>query len=321
MALVLVAASACAGGEPEGSAPTTVAPMTAAEAEAALVTVDQVRPLYGFGFDIREVPVLDPADVSLIALYGPCGTLHKTSYLTEGAHRVFHSTISLVVEVVAQPGEPTATGLLDSLAGEVHEGCPSFTEQVGGASSTVELIGAVDLPELGDQRLAWSQQVTAPDGEVGYRVVAVLREGPRLVVATVLLTSPIPPEAIADLATVMALTAFGPEAVPPEARSGVGTTVPGTSPPLTTTSPTTEPPGGESTTVPPADGDPAPAAAPVRPPRGGAPTTATSTTTPDPVTSEPTTTPAPTSTAPVDTTAPPETTVPPSSAPEATVAP
>lgn len=222
-------AAGCGSSGTGDPVPATSVVLTPAEAEAALLRIDQLRPQYAFGYDLREVPVLDPADVSLIALYGPCGSLHKTSFLTEGAHRVFRSTISLLVEVVAQPGEEPATRLLDSLAAELVPGCAAFDEQVGGEVSTIELVDEVPLPALGDQRLAWSQQVTAPDGTVGYRVMVVLRDGGRLVVATVLLAAPIPPEAIAQLATTMALQAFGPDAVPADAPRPGGS-APGTLP-------------------------------------------------------------------------------------------
>ena len=75
---------------------------------SGLLELEDVRPLPAFGLDTREQPVLDPQQFSLETLRGPCGATVATPFDEYGVFRVFRSTISLIVEAVAQPGADEA---------------------------------------------------------------------------------------------------------------------------------------------------------------------------------------------------------------------
>ncbi len=192
MLAAVASLGACAGsdqldggsslGSAARTAETAVPPM-----RTDLLRVDEVRPLIAFGFDIREQPVLDAKQFNLTTLRGPCGATVTTPFPRDSGFRVFRSTISLIVESSAEPGVPAATTFVDQLAADMHPPCPPFEEQVGnGAASTVELVGPLALPAVGEQRVGWEQKVSGPDGTTGYRYIVVVRRGGAVVLLAAL---------------------------------------------------------------------------------------------------------------------------------------
>lgn len=203
LVLAAVAIPACAStsrGDTAGGAAGAAAravPGTTIVLADRVLRVDELRPLVAFGYDTREQPVLDPKQFTLANLRGPCGATVETPFFTTGVLRVFRSTVTLVIEVVAEPGEQVATSFVQTLRADLHSGCPAFEEQVGGAPSKITLQAPVAVPE-GDH-VAWSQKVTPPDGSDGYRYVVVLRNGGRLLLLVVLAIAPLSAEAMAGL--------------------------------------------------------------------------------------------------------------------------
>lgn len=162
----------------------------------ALLRIDDVRPLPAFGLDTREQPVLDPQQFTLGTLRGPCGATVETPFAA-GAFRVFRSTVSLVVEAVAEPGADEAAAFVEGLRADAEPGCATFEEQLGAAEpSALTLDAMLDLSPLGDHGIGWTQEVTASTGRVGYRAILVAAAGDRLWLLAVLSPNPIP---VADL--------------------------------------------------------------------------------------------------------------------------
>lgn len=155
-----------------------------------LLDVAEVRPLISFGFDLREQPVLDPKQFTITTLRGPCGAAVNTPFRPEGGFRVFRSTISLIIEALAEPGSAAGTSFIDAFEEDERPGCPSFDEQIGNGTSTVRFVRRLDLPQVGDRRFAWLHEVKAPDGKVGYRSTVVVVNGTRVMMLAVLAAEP-----------------------------------------------------------------------------------------------------------------------------------
>lgn len=158
-----------------------------------LVKVDEVRPLISFGYDIREQPVLDPKQFSLTSVRGPCGAPVATPFRPDGGFRILRSTITLIIEALAEPGVVVSRSLVNDLSADLQPGCPDFEEQIGGATAKVHLERGLtdsELPPSGEHRVGWLQKITAPDGKVGYRIIVVVANGTRVVLLAVLTTEP-----------------------------------------------------------------------------------------------------------------------------------
>ncbi len=174
-----------------------------------LLGIDDVRPLPAFGLDTREQPVLDPQQFTLGTLHGPCGATVQTPFAA-GSSRVFRSTVSLVVEAVAEPGADEAAAFVEELRADAVPGCAAFEEQLGAAEpSTLTLASMLDLSALGDAAIGWTQEVTASTGRVGYRAVLVAADADRLWLLAVLSPNPIPTADLVGLGQVASTRAGG----------------------------------------------------------------------------------------------------------------
>jgi hypothetical protein len=217
--LAVLAGGATACGGTEAPAPTTAvteAPSpgtsepTTEELVAGLLRLEDVRPLPAFGLDTREQPVLDPQQFSLATLRGPCGATVETPFDESGAFRVFRSTISLIVEAVAQPGADDADAFVDELRADATEGCPPFTEQLGSAEpSTITFESMLDVEALGEGWVGWTQEVADSTGRVGFRTILVAAEGERLWLLAVLSPDPIPAGDLVGLGELASQRASG----------------------------------------------------------------------------------------------------------------
>lgn len=165
-----------------------------------LLRVDELRSIVSFGFDTREQPVLDPKQFALTTLRGPCGATVPTPFRADGGFKVFRSTVTLVIESVAEPGAGPAQAFVDALEADAVAGCPAFEEQVGNGPSTVETKARLDLPPLGDQRIGWEQTVAAADARVGFRYIIAIRGGPRVLLLAILATQQIDRAALDEVA-------------------------------------------------------------------------------------------------------------------------
>jgi hypothetical protein len=117
--------------------------------------------------------------------------------------RVFRSTISLVIEAVAQPGAEEADAFVGALRADAQVGCPPFQEQLGSAEpSTITLQSMLDVSALGEGWIGWTQEVTASTGRVGVRSILAAAEGDRLWLLAVLSPEPIPADELVRLGGV-----------------------------------------------------------------------------------------------------------------------
>ena len=97
------------------------------------------------------------------------------------------------------------TSFLDAVTGDATDGCAAFAEQIGSAgSSQVQLVRMLDLPGISQESVGWVQQVTAPDGKVGYRTIVLLGNGGRAVMLAVLTQTEPEDVHLRDLVTVVA---------------------------------------------------------------------------------------------------------------------
>lgn len=212
---VVALAAACSGseqvatgnGEATGAAVRTYNGTLIAPGPMRLLKVDEVRPLISFGYDIRDQPVLDPKQFSLSSVRGPCGAAVATPFRSDGGFRILRSTITLIIEALAEPGIAASRALVQQLQADLRPGCPDFDEQVGGATSKVHLervLSEAELPTSGEQRVGWLQKITAPDGKVGYRIVVFVANGTRVLMLAVLTTEPPNTAQLADLVRLAA---------------------------------------------------------------------------------------------------------------------
>ena len=213
--LAVVVSAACAGTDgstaPGGNVGSAVRTFPGSGTSVATVTlrtdllrVDEMRSIVAFGFDTREQPVLDPKQFVLTTLRGPCGATVPTPFRADGGFKVFRSTVTLVIESVAEPGHGPAAAFIDALTADATPGCAAFEEQVGNGPSAIETKKLLELPALGDQRVGWEQTVTGPDQRVGYRYILAIRGGPRVLLLAILATQPIEAPALDEVATIAA---------------------------------------------------------------------------------------------------------------------
>jgi hypothetical protein len=165
-----------------------------------LLAIDEIRKIQAFGYDVREQPVLDKT-FSLTTLRGPCGTSVPAPFASDKGYKVFKSTITLVVEAIADPGVDPATDFVYSLQADLRSGCAPFTEQIGseGPPSKVAFVEELDLSAAGAQRVAWEQTVTAADATVQNRYTAAVRGGGRVMLVVVLSNERFDKSALATL--------------------------------------------------------------------------------------------------------------------------
>jgi hypothetical protein len=176
-----------------------------------LMDVSEVRNLVALGFDMRDQPVLGPDQFDVTHITGPCGASIPTPYSADSGFKVFRSTVALVVEDIAEPGPDAARGFLDAVSADAHPGCPPFDAPVvasaatappgsgsggtaAGATVHVEPKGLVDVSSIGEQRVAWSEQRTAPGGgpdAVSERDMLVARQGGRVTMVAVIASAPV----------------------------------------------------------------------------------------------------------------------------------
>jgi hypothetical protein len=198
---------ATGNGEATGAAMRSYNGTAIAPGPMRLLKVDEVRPLISFGYDIRDQPVLDPKQFSLTSVRGPCGAAVATPFRPDGGFRILRSTITLIIEALAEPGVVASRSLVEQLQADLKPGCPDFDEQVGGGTAKVHLereLSEAELPTSGEHRVGWLQKITAPDGKVGYRIVVFVSNGTRVLMLAVLTTERPNTAQLADLVRLAA---------------------------------------------------------------------------------------------------------------------
>jgi hypothetical protein len=171
-----------------------------------LISISEVRQHQAFGFDLREVPLVDPSKWDVTVVTGACGARISSPFQPGQDSRVFFSTVSLIVETSA-PWDDKAKATFAAAQADLTTGCPSFADPTA-FGAPVQLTGTVDLGRVGTERLGWTQSVAAT-GRTAMRQVALVHDESRLVMLAAVVSPAGPTERFAELAQA----AFAPGAV------------------------------------------------------------------------------------------------------------
>jgi hypothetical protein len=150
--------------------------------------------------------VLDPKQFAVTTLRGPCGApIPALPGPAGGEFKVYRSTIALIIETMAEPGPAVVTSFLDAATGDAT----GEVRRVRRADRLRRLVpdcswSHVGPPGISQESVGWVQQVTAPDGKVGYRTIVLLGNGGRAVMLAVLTQTEPEDVHLRDLVTVVA---------------------------------------------------------------------------------------------------------------------
>jgi len=164
-----------------------------------LLKVTEVRPFTAFGFDIREVPLVDPGKWDVTVLRGPCGATLATPFTPGADTKIFFSTVALMVETEA-PWDDEAASFFAAAQRDLNVGCAGF-DDASAFGARVVLTSMVDLHGYGQERVGWTQTIAGAE-RTGLRQVALVHDGDRLVMLAVVTSPPAPPDNFERLANV-----------------------------------------------------------------------------------------------------------------------
>jgi hypothetical protein len=115
---------------------------------------------------------------------GPCGArLAQPSFTSQGL-TVYASPAGAEVFIWSRrlPGQ-SVSRLVEAVSADIRPGCPAFLSRTSYARDQLnEFLGAVSLPDLGDQRVAFATRVrqNAPGSQWAYASEALIGRGDRL---------------------------------------------------------------------------------------------------------------------------------------------
>ena len=171
LGLVVLVGAACGG--TSHSAPSHWAPPKAVEVSAVAGAPGRFvrEPLQS-----EMTPNPDPR--------GPCGgRLDQPSLTNDGLTPYTSASGTEVFLWSRHLPRRSVQKLVDAVSADIHPGCPSFLSRTPYAHDQVnEFLGAVSLPALGDQRVAFATRVRqdAPGSRWAYAAEAFVRDGDRL---------------------------------------------------------------------------------------------------------------------------------------------
>ena len=177
---------------PSAPRPATTARSWSARRAADLLTLDEIRPFLVLGFDIRKQPLLDPTLFDLQTLPGPCGAPVATPFSATKGFIVYRSTETLTLEAIAEPGDAVADQFVAALTADEHDGCPPFTETLGGRSTQTSFARSFSLTDLGIHQVGYEQRHAG--GSYAHRFVMVVAGGGRVTLLIVLSNDALLPE-------------------------------------------------------------------------------------------------------------------------------
>jgi len=154
-----------------------------------LLEVAEVRPFQAFGFDIRQVPIVDKGKWDVTVLRGGCGVALPTPFTPGDDTRVFFSTVALMVETTA-PWDESAKAFFAAAQRDLVIGCPAF-EDPSAFGAQVVLSSSVDLADWGTDRIGWTQTIAGTE-RTALRQVALVHDDERLVMLAVVTSPPTP---------------------------------------------------------------------------------------------------------------------------------
>ena len=178
-----------------------------------LLEVAEVRPFQAFGYDIRAVPLVDPAKWDVTVLKGACGATLSTPFTPGESTRIFFSTVALMVETTT-PWDDRAKAFFEAADHDRKIGCAGF-DDASAFGARVVLTSMIELGDYGTERIGWTQTIAGTE-RTGLRQVALVHDDERLTMLAVVTAPPAPPDNFTRLAGVE----FAPaaEAAPPTTR-------------------------------------------------------------------------------------------------------
>jgi hypothetical protein len=194
-------------GPPDGTAhvrgasttPGSVAP-TELGLRHDLMKVAEVRPFQAFGYDIRQVPLVDPGKWDVTVLRGPCGATLSTPFTPGDDTRIFFSTVALLVETTAA-WDDRAAAFFEAAQRDMKVGCAGFDDP-SAFGARVVLTAMVDLDPYGRERVGWTQTIAGTE-RTGLRQVALVHDDDRLLMLAVVTSPPAPPDVFTQLANAV----------------------------------------------------------------------------------------------------------------------
>jgi hypothetical protein len=176
------------------------------ELQGALLTLEDVGAAGSIPAGISEV---DPARANLAEdpdQRGPCGAPVDPLPLLDGAIAVFGTDDFMVVSVVLADTGEFAERRITALIDDLEPDCEGYEKEETpfGEPQATRLVGAIEIGDLGDQRVAFQIRGVVGEEEPAFGVEAAIRSGDALAEVLILSTERVPDETVADLARAAA---------------------------------------------------------------------------------------------------------------------
>jgi hypothetical protein len=178
-----VLGAACSGPPGTAASSPTAAPSTTAVSvlRATPLTLDEVRVRKGnLGFDVREQPMVDPGQFDLGQLRLACGATVALPFRTGGEHKVYRSSVAVLVEALGGAVDNPAA-VVEQARADLRTGCAPVTTRWSGQSTEVNYAGPLQVT-LPAASAAWGESWVTESGANRYRYAAVAADGDRLTV-------------------------------------------------------------------------------------------------------------------------------------------
>jgi hypothetical protein len=183
LAGLAILGSACSGstGAAQPAAPAAPTSTARSALRTTALTLDELRARKAhLGYDVREQPVVDPEQFDLGQLRLACGATVALPFRTAGDHKVYRSSLAVLVEALGRGGErPTA--VVDAARADLREGCAPVETRWSGQATTASYEGPVEITAPGASA-AWTESWATASGGTRYRYAAVAADGDRLTV-------------------------------------------------------------------------------------------------------------------------------------------
>ena len=190
IALCLILVSCAQTEDTPPPTPQVTADDSDGDLRAILPSTEDVNAAYGDPGLFEAVPVDDASLYDNPDPRGPCGAKIAQPPLQDGAVATFQSisSVRMLFYAVAwdlPPGE--AASFVRKHLKDMDPGCPAFTSQTPfNAKQRVSLLGEIEIPKIGDLRLATSSRIQVNGQPPAYASGFVTSDGTRLILAVVL---------------------------------------------------------------------------------------------------------------------------------------
>jgi hypothetical protein len=201
---LVVLGAACTGPPGTATPSTTAVPSTTAAPPAGptlrttALTLDELRARKGnLGYDVREQPVVDPEQFDLGQLRLACGDTVALPFRSAGEHKVYRSSLAVVVEVLGG-GLDRPTAVVERAGADLRAGCPPVATRWSGQPVTATYEAPVSLTVPG-VNVAWTESWVTGTGGNRYRYAALAAHGDRLTVLDLVVDIRLEPDLVRSL--------------------------------------------------------------------------------------------------------------------------